>query len=135
MSPEQFISAWIYPALLHLHMTLAALSVALFTARGLGVQLKQPWPMQRPWRLSSVGIDVLLLLAGSVLWWWLQHNPMREPWLATKLALLPVYVVLGSLALKRARTPGARKVFFVAALLCVGTMAWIAMTRNACPFC
>ena len=38
-------------------------------------------------------------------------------WLAVKVALIVVYVVLGTLALKRARTPRARKWCYVAALL------------------
>jgi uncharacterized membrane protein SirB2 len=37
-------------------------------------------------------------------------------WLATKLVLLVAYVALGTLALKRARSPRARSVCFAAAL-------------------
>ena len=105
-------------------------SLSLFAARGLGVLCLQGWPMRRGWRLASVGIDVGLLVAGGLLWWALQHNPVHEPWLASKLALLPVYVVLGSMALKRARTRTARGAYFLAALACVLTMVSIARLRH-----
>ena len=74
--------------------------------------------MRREVRLASVTIDTLLLVAGASLWALLQHNPLQEAWLATKLALLVVYVVLGSFALKRARSQAGRLLFLVAALSC-----------------
>jgi len=55
---------------------------------------------------------------------------LREPWLAAKLGLLPLYVVLGTLALKRARTQNSRLLWLGAALLCVCTMYSIARTRQ-----
>jgi uncharacterized membrane protein SirB2 len=119
-----------YPALRWLHLTAVGASVLLFASRGLGVLAGSTWPMQRHWRRLSVVIDVVLLMAGALLWWALQHHPLREPWLATKLALLPAYVVLGSFALKRARTRAARGGFLVAALVCVLTMASIARSRH-----
>ena len=122
--------AELYPLLRSLHLTTVGASVLLFAARGLGVLAGAAWPMQRPWRRLSVAIDVGLLLAGTSLWWALQHSPVREPWLAVKLLLLPVYVVLGSMALKRARTRAAKAGFLVAALVCVLTMASIARLRD-----
>lgn len=113
-----------------LHLLAVALSVGLFAARGLGVLAHAAWPMQARWRRLSVGIDMVLLLAGLSLWWWVPHNPLREPWLAVKLLLLPVYVVLGSLALKRARSAWGRGLCLGLALLCVATMASIARTRQ-----
>ena len=43
--------------------------------------------------------------------------PFADRWLTTKLALVLLYVVLGSLALKRAPTSPWRRVSLVAALL------------------
>ena len=51
-------------------------------------------------------------------------------WLATKLLLLVAYVVLGSFALKRGRTPRARQVFFAAATLIYVVMFGIARTHH-----
>ncbi len=123
------MSAEAYLAVLFLHRLTVACSLGLFVARGLGVQSGMDWPMARFWRLASVAIDVALLAAGVGLWVLMAHNPLREPWLAIKLLLLPVYVVLGSLALKRARTHQGRGVAFVAALLVVATMLLLATAK------
>ena len=121
---------WLYPALLHLHRACVAASIALFTARGLGVLALQSWPMQARWRYLSVGIDVLLLTAGVSLWALLDLNPVQQTWLGAKLALLVVYIVLGSFALKRGRTPNQRLLFFVAALAVVLSMVGMALARH-----
>ena len=121
---------WLYPALLHLHRVCVAASVSLFVARGLGVTAQQAWPMRRGWRHMSVAIDVGLLSAGSSLWALLGYHPLQQTWLGVKLALLLVYIVLGSLALKRGRTRGQRLAFFIAALLVVLAMVGIALARH-----
>ena len=121
---------WLYPALLWTHMLLVGSSLTLFSARGLGALWQQSWIIRREVRLASVTIDTLLLVAGASLWALLQHNPLQEAWLATKLALLVVYVVLGSFALKRARSQAGRLLFLVAALSCAGAMVAIARTRD-----
>ena len=51
-------------------------------------------------------------------------------WLAVKLVLLVAYVVLGSLALKRARTPRARAACFCAALLRIRLHVGVARTHH-----
>lgn len=118
-----------YAALRGLHMTLAAASVGLFALRWIAVLAAQAWPMRAGVRRSSMVVDTLLLLAGVGLWVLMQHDPLREPWLLAKLVLLPLYVVLGVLALRRARTRAGRWWCGVAALLVVGLMALSAVTR------
>ncbi len=46
----------------------------------------------------------------------LRMYPFQQSWLTAKVVLLVVYVVLGSLALKRARSPRVRAICFAAAL-------------------
>lgn len=121
---------WLYPALLHLHRACVTASIALFVARGLGVTALQTWPMQARWRWLSVAIDVPLLAAGVGLWTLLGYHPLQQTWLGLKLALLVVYIVLGSFALKRGRTRGQRLVFFIAALAVVLGMVGIALARH-----
>ncbi len=121
---------WLYPALLWTHRLLVGLSLTLFATRGVGALWQQDWIMRRDVRRVSVGIDSLLLGTGVSLWALLGHNPWYESWLSTKLALLLVYVVLGSFALKHARRPGARLAFLLAALLCAAIMVTIARSRD-----
>jgi uncharacterized membrane protein SirB2 len=121
--------SWIVP-LRHLHVSLVLCSGALFAARGLAVLAGAAWPLRRAARTVSVVIDTALLAAGATLWTMLQIHPLREAWLGAKLALLVLYIMLGSLALKRARTPAGRAAAFAAALAVYGTMLSIALSRH-----
>lgn len=121
---------WLYPALIHLHRSVVSASIALFLAKGIGVALQGSWPMRAWWRRLSVVIDVFLLASGASLWALLSYHPLQQTWLGTKLALLLVYIVLGSYGLKRGATRTTRMLFFAAALLVVTQMVWIARTRQ-----
>lgn len=74
------------------------------------------WAMAKPWRLLSYVIDTGLFFAGLSLLLMLSVNPFSTPWLSVKLLCLVAYIVLGSLALKRARNEGVRRLSYVAAL-------------------
>jgi uncharacterized membrane protein SirB2 len=129
MPPPELVAA-IYPWLLPLHLTLVTLSVSLFAARGLGVLVGQAWPMAGWARGLAPLIDSLLLIAGGALWWLLQLNPARDHWLGAKLVLLIAYIVLGTLALKRAPTRAAKTLCFGAALAVAGFMVGIARAHH-----
>lgn len=116
----------LYLAIKHAHIALVGLSGALFAARGLGVLAGAAWPMTAWARRLSVAIDVLLLAAGITLWSLLGLNPARDHWLGTKLALLLLYIVLGSLALKRGRTRTHKALFLLPALAVFGFMVTVA---------
>jgi uncharacterized membrane protein SirB2 len=107
-------------------VALVAASGTLFAARGAAVLAGQGWALRLPWRVASVLIDTALLGAGVTLWLILQLQLSTSPWLGFKLALLLVYIVLGSLALKRARTAGARRIAFAAALATYAFMITVA---------
>lgn len=51
-------------------------------------------------------------------------------WLTTKLVLLAIYVVLGSLALKPTRTPRERLAFYTAALLIYASILGVARMHH-----
>lgn len=67
-------------------------------------------------RWLSYAIDTTLLTAALMLVSILPGALFANGWLTTKLVLLVVYVVLATLALKRARNRHARLAFFIAAL-------------------
>jgi uncharacterized membrane protein SirB2 len=123
------LSSW-YPQIKQIHIGLVAASGLLFAARGTAVLAAQGWAMRTPWRWLSYGVDTLLLSAGATLWAILSLNPLESPWLGTKLLLLVLYVVLGSLALKRAPTPASRRLSFAAALGVYLFMASVAVAHH-----
>ncbi|HSV70514.1 MAG TPA: SirB2 family protein [Methylibium sp.] len=125
MAPIEF-----HPSLKLAHVSLVAGSGLLFAVRGAAVQAGAAWAMRRRWRLLSYVIDTLLLAAGAALWWVLGLHPVRDPWLGTKLALLLLYIVLGSLALKRGRTPTVRRASYAAALATYLFIATVAVRHQ-----
>lgn len=119
-----------YPLIKTAHIALVAASGLLFALRGTAVIAGQAWPL-RPWlRALSVAIDSALLTAGVTLWALLSLQPIRDAWLGSKLLLLLLYIVLGTLALKRARTPRGRALAFTAALACYLFMVSVAVAHH-----
>jgi uncharacterized membrane protein SirB2 len=119
-----------YPQIRLLHIACVVLSGALFFLRGASVLAGGRWPMRLPVRLASYGIDTVLLTAALMLVTMLPGAVFANGWLTTKLVLLVVYVVLGSLALKRTRTPRARRLYFIAAIATYLFMFSIARTHD-----
>ena len=119
-----------YPQIKLAHIGLVLASGLLFAIRGLLVMLGQRWAMAAPLRWLSYTIDTSLLTAALMLLVVLQVNPFTTAWLATKLILLVVYVVLGTLALKRAKGRGARLATYLAALAVFGFMYSVARTHH-----
>lgn len=120
----------LYLPLKHTHIALVTASGTLFALRGAAVWAGAAWPMRALWRRLSMGIDTLLLAAGIGLWTVLQLSPVASPWLGVKLLLLPVYVVLGMLALKRGRTPAIKRAAYVAALAVLLFMVTVARSHH-----
>jgi uncharacterized membrane protein SirB2 len=104
------------------HITCVALSGSLFCLRGLMRMAGIPAANHRVLRFTSYVVDTTLLVAAIKLALILHQYPFTDSWLTTKLLLLVLYIVLGTFALKRARTATGRTVAFLSALL---TFAWI----------
>ena len=119
-----------YPLIRSVHVALVATSGLLFAVRGIAALAGQAWPSRTTLRLMSVIIDTALLAAGIALWLLLGLHPVRDAWLATKFLLLAAYIVLGTLALRRARTRGGRAAAFTAALACYLFMVSVARARH-----
>lgn len=117
-----------YITLRQLHVGFVTASGSLFALRAFATLAGAQWPLSRPARVASWVVDTGLLGAGGLLWATLQINPLVQTWLGTKLLLLLVYIGLGTMALRRARTPSARLAWTLAALAC---FAWIVGTAIA----
>lgn len=113
----------------HTHIALVSLSLFGFALRGLAVQLGARWPLQSGVRRFVMVVDTLLLAAGLGLWGLLGWVPLN--WLFAKFGWLFAYILLGSLALRRARRPASRFLCFVLALLCAAQMVATARAHNA----
>ena len=105
-----------YPQIRTIHILAVLVSGVLFAMRGAGVLAGGRWPMWAPLRILTYTIDTVLLTAALMLATILHQYPFVHGWLTVKVLLLVVYVVLGSFALKRARSRRARAILYVAAL-------------------
>ena len=83
-------------------------------------------------RYSSYAIDTILLTAALMLVAVLPAALFANHWLAVKLVLVVVYVVLGTFALRRARTEHGRRIAYVAALVLFALVVGIA--RHHSPY-
>lgn len=112
------------------HIAAVLASGGLFAIRGALVLAGVKWAMAAPLRYLSYTIDTVLLTAALMLLTALKLNPFIVPWLSVKLALLVVYVLLGSLALKRARSRRSRVLFYFAALATFAFMYFVARAHH-----
>ena len=113
-----------------MHVTAAITSGSLFLLRGIAVSWGSPWGMIAPVRYLSYTIDVVLLTAALLLLAILPSSVYSNGWLWLKLALLVVYIGLGTLALKRGRTAAIRRACLVAAIAVFACMYFIARTHD-----
>jgi uncharacterized membrane protein SirB2 len=123
-----------YPEIKWVHVAAVYASGSLFLLRGLAQQLGAAWPMAAPLRYLSYSIDIVLLTAAFMLFTILPGAVFANGWLYTKLTLLIVYIVLGSLALKRGSTHARRRAFYVAALVVYAYMIGVARAHHPLGF-
>lgn len=119
-----------YPQVRAVHIGAVMASGALFALRGVGVLAGARWPMAPPLRYFSYAIDTVLLTAALMLLAMLPAALFANHWLTVKLALLVLYVVLGSVALKRGRTVRVRTICLAAAMAVYLSMLGIARTHQ-----
>lgn len=117
-----------YLLLKQAHIGLVSLSLICFAARGLGVLAGAAWPMRTALRRATVLVDSLLLAAGLGLWAQLGWAPIT--WLFAKFGWLLAYILLGTLALRRAHGQRARWLCFLLALLCAAQLVATARAHH-----
>ena len=122
-----------YLLLKHLHMTCAALSGAFFLLRGLWMLQDSPRLGHRWVRTLPHLIDTVLLASAVTLAIWSAQYPLAQPWLTAKVGALLLYIVLGSVALKRGRSKGMRAAAFLAALATFAYIVAVALSKNPLP--
>ena len=122
-----------YVAIKFVHVGAAALSISLFVLR-CAWMLRAPARLQLTWvRFVPHVIDTVLLASALWLAWQLGADGTRG-WLWAKVVALLVYIVLGSIALKRGKTRSVRIVAFIAALATFGYIVSVAITKSPLGF-
>jgi uncharacterized membrane protein SirB2 len=112
-----------------LHMITAIATISGFMLRGYWMMTESDRLQLKIVRIAPHIIDTVFLLSGIALVFMLHLNAFTQPWLLAKFAGLIVYIVLGSIALKRGATRQIRVVAFVAALAVFGYIVGVATTK------
>ncbi|MDO8990261.1 MAG: SirB2 family protein [Sideroxyarcus sp.] len=121
-------------ALKHIHIASVTLSYTLFFLRGVWMLRDSPISQQRWTRIAPHVVDSVLLASAIALAWQLGFSPLEQPWLAAKIAALLLYIVIGSVALKRGKTKRIRLFAWLAAQLVFVYIVSVAMTHNPAPW-
>lgn len=119
-----------YQQILLLHVSCVALSGTLFAVRGVLRIAGLAVANHHALRVLSYGIDTTLLVAAVLLTMILHQYPFVNAWLTTKLLLLVVYIVLGTIALKRAQTTTGRCTALIAALATFAYIIGVAISHH-----
>lgn len=120
-----------YAAFKHIHLLTVALSLGLFTLRGIWMLLDSD-KLQKRWvKIVPHIIDTLLLVSAIGLMFQINQYPFSEGWLTAKLLGLIAYILLGTIALKRGKTKGIRVIALVAAFGVIAYIVGVAIRHNA----
>lgn len=118
-----------YSILKLVHVSAVVLSGTGFVLR-FGLAAAGRSPASRWARVVPHVVDTVLLASALSLAWVGGFRPLEVPWLEAKLAGLIVYIVAGTMALKRGRTPRVRGLAFAVALVTFAYIVSVALTKN-----
>ena len=123
-----------YVLLKQLHLATIGITLTLFLLRGAWMMMGSSLLQARWVRIVPHLNDTLLLASGITLAVLMQQYPLVHGWLTAKFFALIVYIVLGTIALKRGKTKSQRIAAWFAALLVFGYMVAVARAHEAFPF-
>ncbi|AQG99029.1 invasion protein [Burkholderia sp. KK1] len=116
-----------------IHMACAGISIAGFVLRWIWMLMDSRLLAARPARILPHIVDTLLLASAIALVAIIGFSA-NAAWLGAKIAGLVVYIVLGTLALKRGRTKGARAAYGVLAIIVFAFIASVARSHDPLGF-
>ena len=119
-----------YLLMKHAHTLLAGLTLTGFVVRGYWMlqgsdRLKHPVT-----RVLPHIVDTVFLLSGIAMLVMVSLNPFTEDWLLAKFAGLILYVLLGSVAIRRGPTVRMRGVALVAAVAAFAYVVGVALSKS-----
>jgi len=116
-----------YLAIKHLHMTAAGLSILFFVIRAYWSVTGSTILQHRLVKTLPHVIDTVLLLAGITLAAMMGAN---QPWILVKIVALIAYIGVGTIAIKRGKTPKTRAIAALVAVLIFAYIVGVAITKH-----
>ncbi|RUO76463.1 SirB2 family protein [Pseudidiomarina taiwanensis] len=118
-----------YILLKQAHIVLAVTTLLSFIIRGYWMITDSSLLQHRWVKTIPHIIDTLLLSSALALMVMAGFYPWVFDWVAAKILLLLLYIVFGTIALKRGKTKSQRIVAFIAALICIGLIFKSALSK------
>ena len=123
-----------HAVLKHIHMLCATISIVGFIVRG-GMRIAGSAALQKKWiRIVPHIVDTLLLLSAIGLMFTIGQYPFVNGWLTAKLLGLIVYIFLGVVTMRIARTQPVRVGAYILAIATFFYVASVAVTKMPLPF-
>lgn len=119
-----------YLVLKNVHVACVVTTIVLFLVRGAWMIQGTLRDKGRWVRILPHVIDTILLASAIAMVILLGQYPWIAGWLAAKVTGLVVYILLGTVALKRGRTLPVRSTAFAGALATFGYVVSVALTRD-----
>ena len=113
------------------HIACAIASICGFLLRGYWMMTSSDLLRRKLTRIAPHVIDTLFLLSGITMLYMLSLNPLTQGWLVAKFGGLIVYILLGTIAIKRGPTLQIRIIAFVGAVSVFAYIAGVALSRSA----
>jgi len=121
-----------YLILKAIHIVAAMTTISGFLLRGYWMLTESDKLQHRVTRIVPHVVDTVFLLSGIAMVWMLHLNAFTQPWLIAKFTGLIAYILLGTIAIKRGRTPQIRVIAMVGAVSVFAYIAGVALTKS--PF-
>jgi len=118
----------------YIHISCVLLSFTLFFLRGIWMLRSSAMLQQRWVRVLPHLIDTLLLLSAITLAYQLSISPLSSSWLMAKIVALFLYILLGTIAIKRGRTKTIRLSAWISAQLVFLYIVATAVAHNPLPW-
>lgn len=112
------------------HVVCALVSGCGFFVRGILMMRDSAVLQMRLIKITPHIVDTVLLISAIILasqWGW---AALTMPWLLAKITALLLYIVLGTLALRRGKTKAIRISAWIAALVVFAYIVSVAITRS-----
>jgi uncharacterized membrane protein SirB2 len=116
------------------HVAAVSISVPLLVVRAVIGIRTSPERVPRVLRILPHIVDTALLTSAVLLSVILQQYPFVAPWITAKVLALVAYVGIGTVAVKRGRTPRARSIALVLAVIVAGYIVLTALYHDPAPW-
>jgi len=118
----------------YFHISCVLLSYNLFFLRGVWMLRGNAILQQRWVKVIPHIVDTALLLSAVTLAFMLSFSPLSSTWLMAKIVALLLYILIGTIALKRGRTKKIRLAAWLSAQLVFIYIVTVALTHNPLPW-